>query len=332
MTPQLDSLACALTGAGIECVEEAPLAPFTTFHIGGPAALLARPRTTAQAAACLRLATIHSVPFLVLGAGSNVLIADEGYPYLVLSTLGLDRIGGHGRVLACGAGAAVPDVAEEAARRGLTGMERICAVPGTVGGGVYMNAGCEGLSLGDLLTRVTWVEPDGRVVSRPRAEVDLGYRDSEFQGTARLITGVELTLRPADDRTAITQAMETVRRVRAAKFPLDFPNCGSVFKRVDPQTARPWVDREGKAAYSAGYYLERVGLKGARRGEAQISDRHANFIINLGAATAADVLALIDLARTKVKREFGFELHLELKVIDVHGRKDEDPATQASDT
>jgi len=246
MKPALEPLAQALLAAGIEYTSEASLAPLTTFHIGGPAGLLVQPRTTTAVAECVRLGRRHSVPVLVLGAGSNVLITDDGYPYLVLSTRNLNWVRGAGPVLDCGAGALVPDVAEEAACRGLTGMEIICDVPGTLGGGVYMNAGCEGVSLGDLLTRVTWVEPDGTMVTRPRAEIRMAYRSSEFMGTNRVVTEVELTLAPADDSAAVKQTMESVRRRRAARFPLEYPNCGSVFKRVEPEVAQPWVTRHGK--------------------------------------------------------------------------------------
>ena len=322
MTQGLRRLAQALTGQGIACEFGAPLAPLTTFQIGGPAGLLVWPKTTDQAAACMRHTFELSVPCLVLGWGSNVLIADEGYPHLVVCTRDLNWIAGEGATLNCGAGAGVPDVAREAAQRGLSGMEKISDVPGSLGGGVYMNAGCEGVTLSDLLTRVTWVEPDGSVILRPRDQVRLGYRTSEFMGTSRLITEVVLELTPAHDPEAILQAMDAVRCQRAAKFPLDLPNCGSVFKRVNPEVAKPWVERDGKAAYSAGYYVERVGLKGSRVGNAQISPRHANFIVNLGGATAADVLELAEQARAKVREVFGFDLELEVNVIDRRGRRE----------
>jgi len=313
-------LADQLVKAGVACSREVALAPLTTFKIGGPAGALAFPEDTQQVATCVCLANALEVPYLPLGWGSNVLIADEGYPHLVIATRDLDWVRVEGDLVRCGGGLGVSNLANAVAEHGLAGMEKICDVPGSVGGGVYMNAGCDGVTLGDLVTEVTWVNPDGEVVTRPRAAIHMAYRESGFTGTSRIVTEVALRLVSGADRSALAGQMEGVRCERAAKFPLPYPNCGSVFKRIDPTAAEPWVAKDGKGVYSAGYYIERVGLKGKRLGNAQISDQHANFFLNLGGATAADVLALIDLATTQVREQFGIELHPEVNVIDAAGR------------
>jgi UDP-N-acetylmuramate dehydrogenase len=320
LTDLTSLLAQDLADARIACARNVALAPFTTFKIGGPAAVLAFPKDTRQVAACVRLANAQSVPYLPLGWGSNVLVADDGYPHLVIATRDLDWVRVEGALVRCGGGLGVPDLANIVAEHGLTGMEKICDVPGSVGGGVYMNAGCDGVTLGDLLTEVTWVGPDGDVATRPRAEIHMAYRESEFTGTSRIVTEVVLRLVSGADRSAIAGQMEGVRCERAAKFPLPYPNCGSVFRRVDPAVAEPWVKTDGKGAHSAGYYIERVGLKGQCIGNAQISEVHANFIVNLGGATAADVRALINLATDAVRERFGIELHREVNLIDADGR------------
>lgn len=315
----IDGLIARIRREGIRVETGYPLAEFTTFKIGGPAAALAFPADTGETAFLVKTARELAVPFVTLGWGSNVLIADEGFPGLVITTRDLNFVEFDGATIRAGAGASLPDLAADAGGRGLAGMEEICDVPGTLGGGVYMNAGCNGVFIGDILVDVTWVEPDGTVVAKPRGEIYLGYRESEFTGSRRIVTEVTIKLQNGEDRGEILKKMEDVRAERATKFPLGYPNCGSVFKRVPPEIAAPWVEKDGKGAYSAGYYIERCGLKNRRIGNAMISDVHANFFVNLGGARARDVKELIALARSEVKAKYGIELTREVVYLGEDG-------------
>ncbi len=315
----LEGLITQIRREGIRLETGYPLAEFTTFKIGGPAAALAFPADTGETAMAVKAAHEAGVPFVTLGWGSNILVADEGFPGLVISTRDLNYVEFDGALIRAGAGVSLPDLASDAGGRGLSGMEEICDVPGTLGGGVYMNAGCNGVFIGDILVDVTWVENDGTVVAKPREEIYLGYRESEFTGSRRIVTEVSIKLQNGEDSGAILEKMEGVRAERATKFPLDYPNCGSVFKRVPPETAAPWVKKDGKGAYSAGYYIERCGLKNRRIGNAMISDIHANFFVNLGGASAQDVKALIELAQNEVKAQYGIELTREVVFLNTDG-------------
>lgn len=316
---ELNGLISQIRREGIRLETGHPLAEFTTFKIGGPAAALAFPADTGETAILVKSAYESGVPFVTLGWGSNILIADEGFPGLVISTRDLNYVEFDGTVIRAGAGVSLPDLAADAGGRGLAGMEEICDVPGTLGGGVYMNAGCNGVFIGDILVDVTWVEHNGTVVAKPRDEIYLGYRESEFTGTRRIVTEVTIKLSHSKLKDEIIEKMNGVKTERASKFPLDFPNCGSVFKRVPREVAAPWVEKDGKGAYSAGYYIERCDLKTRRIGNAMISDVHANFFVNLGGATARDVKELIRLAQAEVYSKYRIELVREVVFLDADG-------------
>ena len=226
-----------------------------------------------------------------------------------------------GPLIGAGSGVWLPDVAEFAAEQGLSGMEELCDVPGSLGGGVYMNAGCYGRSISDILVNATWVEQNGEVVSRARDSIYLGYRESEFTGKNRIVTELSIALSTGKDIRAIRARMDEIKTIRAARFPQDMPNCGSVFKRVDLEAAKPYVEKDGTGAYSAGYYVERVGLMGERLGNAMISAQHANFIVNIGGAKASDVRGLIELAAERVGEKYGIELVREVNYLDANGRR-----------
>jgi len=316
----IKTLASDLSKAGIAFQTDAPLSALTTFKIGGPAGLLASPSDTHDVANTVKAANELGIDFVTLGAGSNILVDDEGWEGLIISTFNLTHIEFDRWTVRCGAGVTLPNLANLSAERGLSDLIQICDIPGTLGGGAYMNAGCSGVSLGDLIVDVTWVETDGSVVSKPRSEITMGYRESEFSGTSRIIT--EITLKLTEERSSgqIQAEMNEVRAARASKFPLDYPNCGSVFKRVSPEDAKLWLERGNVGAFSAGFFIERAGLKKARIGGAMISDEHANFIINLGNAKASDVRALIELATEKVLDKFGIKLVREVIYLGARGK------------
>lgn len=311
----VESLLTKVREHGIRIETNVPLAPYTTFNIGGNAFAMAFPIDTGDAADTIKIATRLRIPYAVIGAGSNILVSDKGYSGIVISTTEIDTIGFDGEIITCGSGVLLPKLAELAAERELSGLEEICDVPGTLGGGIYMNAGCSGVNISDYLVDLSWVTNDGTVVTKPRSEIAFSYRKSEFSRTDNLITEVTLVLRKGKSKEEIRERMNEIKAERLGKFPLDYPNCGSVFKRVDPDIAKPWVNKDGNSAYSAGYYIERAGLKGMRIGNAMISEKHANFIVNLGGAKASDVEALIDEAGLIVFGKFGIDLTTEVEYL-----------------
>jgi len=277
------------------------LGKHTTFKIGGPAALHFTPANEEAVQGALAWATKHGVPWLVLGLGSNVLIRDKGFNGMVLKLgKGLDAAGAKGNVWKVGAGLPTPLLARRTADAGLAGLQRLIGVPGTVGGGVYMNAGAHGQDFSTIVQSVTVLLPSGTIEERPRKAIPFSYRRSGLDNA--IVLGC--TLKFEEDRAEKLKAdLALLLKKRRAGTPFDQPCCGSVFKNPDVNTA--------------GRLIERCGLKGRRVGGAEISAMHANYIVNKSNATADDVLKLIDIARTAVFKEFGVELELEVKVLGV---------------
>jgi len=298
----------ALAGrlAGTVRLDE-PLARHTTYRIGGPAALLVQPRTVDDVATALRLAGESGIPWLALGLGSNVLVADRGFPGLVIRLgKGLDHVaqgGPEGVRWTVGAGLPTPLLARRSAQAGHAGVERLIGVPGTVGGGVAMNAGAHGQDFATVTRTVTVVEPAGELRSLPAAEIPWRYRSSGLDGVA--IVEAVLELAPGDPAHT-REELERYLRKRREGTPFDQPCCGSVFRNPPAEAA------EGR---TAGQLIEAAGLKGFRSGGAQVSPLHANYIVNLGGANAADVRAVIETVRQRVHQRFGVDLALEVKLI-----------------
>jgi UDP-N-acetylmuramate dehydrogenase len=270
------------------------LARHTSFNIGGPADFLVE---TARPASILDDARRRGVPARVIGAGTNLLVSDDGVEGLVIRDVDR-RFRRQGDRVFAGAGLKMMRLARLAADQDLVGLEFAIGIPGTVGGAVYQDAGCWGTEVREVLVEV---EGDGR--SWKPEELDLGYRTSAFREgklQGELITGAWFQLRPGDGAAAREQMTRwTAERLRTQ--PIKSKNCGSVFKN-------PPGD-------SAGRLVEAAGLKGAREGGAVISTKHANFIENLGGTTAADVLKLIERARAAARAKFGVELEPEVELI-----------------
>jgi UDP-N-acetylmuramate dehydrogenase len=274
-----------------------PLARLTTIGVGGAASALARPRTTQELVDALRLARDEGLPVLAVGLGSNVLVADEGVGALALRLEGeLAAVAVEGEVVRAGGGATNAVCLHRARDAGLGGFEFACAIPGTAGGGVRMNAGAYGRDWSDVLARALVVTADGEDWLTC-AELGLSYRHSEL-GPGHVVAAVEYRLtprRPAEIRSTVA---ELVAR-RKATQPTNRRTFGSVFKNPDGELG-------------AGEMLERCGLKGHRIGGATISPKHANFIENAGGATSADCIALMVEARRRAREEFGVELEREV--------------------
>lgn len=281
-----------------------PLASYSTYRIGGPASALVLPRSVEDVAATLRFARETGTRWLVLGLGSNVLIPDEGFDGIVLRLgKGLDQVAVEDQTRwKVGAGVPTPHLARRSAAAGLGGVHLLVGVPGTVGGGVFMNAGAHGQDYSQVVRSVDVVEPDGSFRTIPDSAVPWRYRESGLDG--KVVVGATIELRPEDPR-ALEEGVARHLQWRKQGTPFTEPCCGSVFRNpLAPGQPR-----------TAGQLIDAAGLKGFTIGGAQVSTMHANYIVNTGGAKAGDVLAVIEAVREKVLREFGLHLELEVKVI-----------------
>jgi UDP-N-acetylmuramate dehydrogenase len=292
------------------CTFAAPLENYCTWRIGGPADLLIEPQNIAQIQRLRRFASEHALPLVTIGQGSNLLFSDAGVRGIVLR-LGprLARLRIDQERIIAEAGVWVPGLARKAQQAGLAGLEHIVGIPGTVGGLVLMNGGSHRQCIGDLVERVTLVTPDGEIQELNAKACDFSYRHSALQKSGGVVVAVELTC-PRGERRAIRQAMLADLRERRQKFPLRLPNCGSVFLSTAAMHA---------SVGPPGRIIEERGLKGLRAGKAEVSLRHANFIVNRGGATADDVLALITTIRAAVRNAIGFELDCEVRYVTPQG-------------
>ena len=283
-------------------LENEPLARHTTYRIGGPARYFLNPAEVADVEKALQFAQDKGVPWLVLGLGSNVLVKDGGYPGLVIRLgKGLDKFEMKGATAIVGAGMPTPLLARRTAEAGFAGVERFLGIPGTVGGGVYMNAGAHGAEFAEVVTEVTVMDPKGKLKQLARKQIPFKYRTS---GLGQVVV-LETKLALAEEAPAKLKEMQgRLLRWRKAGTPFDQPCCGSVFKNPAGQR-------------TAGMLVEEAGLKGFRIGGAHVSILHANYIVNTGNATAADVLKVIDHVRKTVAKKLDVELELEVKVIGV---------------
>lgn len=291
-----------LQKAGIPLAEQEPMTRRTTFGIGGPALLL-RPRSRAELQAAMTLCREAGEEPFILGRGSNLLVSDSGISRPVIQLDGdFTAITREGNTLRCGAGASLIAVCRAAAENSLSGIEWGYGIPGSLGGGVYMNAGAYGGELRDVLTEVTFLDEAGEYRTLPAAELSLSYRHGIFEDRpGTVIVGAVLTLTPGDP-AAIRAAMEDYMSRRREKQPLEYGSAGSTFKRPVGNYASALVDQ--------------CGLKGLSVGGAEVSRKHAGFIINRGGATAADVRELIAEVQRIVREKTGYTLECEIKFIE----------------
>jgi UDP-N-acetylenolpyruvoylglucosamine reductase len=279
---------------------DVPLARFTTIGTGGPARLLARPRSLSELEEALALAADEGLPVAIVGLGSNLLVADEGVGALVLRLEGdLAAVEVKGDALVVGGGAANAVALHAARNAGLAGFEFACAIPGTAGGGVRMNAGAYGSDWAGVVSRALVVDSEGAAWRTP-AELGLTYRHSEL-GAGQVVARVEFRLEPGD-RDEIKAKVKELNAVRKAAQPTNRRTFGSVFKNPGHEL-------------SAGRMLEACGLKGHRMGGAQISPKHANFIENADGARSEDAIALMVEARRRAREQFGVVLEHEVRFL-----------------
>lgn len=273
------------------------LARFTTFRIGGPADYFFEANTAAELVEAVKVARELKIPYFILAGGSNLLVSDFGFRGLVIKIRN-DNLSVAGTKIVAGAGVKLAELVGLAASQCLTGMEFAAGIPGTVGGAVYGNAGAWRKNIGLRVKRVLILSKDDRVKWISRRSCCFTYRWSEFKENGAVILEVELSLKKGD-KAEISRKMGEYLEKRN-KQPKE-PSAGSIFINPKPQPA--------------GWLIQESGLKGKTEGSAQISDKHANFIINRGGAKAAEVIRLIDLAKSAVKKEFGVELKEEICLL-----------------
>jgi UDP-N-acetylmuramate dehydrogenase len=273
----------------------------TSWRIGGPADYFVEPQGREELQAVVSFANLRRVPLTVIGNGSNLLVSEKGIRGIVLKIgSGLSRVSIIEKDVVAEAGTKLSQLAAAARDSGLGGFEFSAGIPGTVGGAVIMNAGANGSSVGALVREVLLLNLEGHLIRRNGEELNFSYRSCALQRDPAIVVEAMFTCYPRE-KHLIQEEMERFIARRLSTQPLRLPNAGSVFRN-------PPGD-------SAGRLIEAAGLKGLRVGDAQISDLHANFIVNLGAATAEDVLTLIDKVRETVLVRNGVELLLEIKVV-----------------
>ena len=271
----------------------------TTFRIGGTAAWYAEPDSVDALLAAIRFAREKSLPMLVIGRGSNLLVSDAGWPGLVINlSSGFQSLTWNGPEVSAQSGVMLDTMVRESIDRGFSGLEELSGIPGTVGGAVIMNAGAFSTCIADTLVAAEYLECDTLLVNTlPADNLGLGYRTSALAHKNAIVLSARFRLNFGDMRQTQGRRAEILEK-RRAKQPLDQPNCGSIFKRP-PGTY-------------AGTLIEKAGLKGYRHGNVSISSKHANFIVNHGRGTAAEVRHLIVLAQKKVYEQAGILLEPEV--------------------
>ncbi len=286
-----------------------PMDRHTWFAIGGPADLYVAPGDLEQLRTVYRLALDAGIPRFLLGAGANILVSDRGIRGIVIDLGGLRGLRFEGDVVAAGAGVAMSDLAAETSGAGLAGMESFFAMPGHVGGSVWMNARCYERSVSDCLESVDLLNGSLEVERVPRSEGDYSYKRSPFQGREGVILGATFRLRSGAAPEALRARMSEIRADRERKGHFLYPCAGSMFKN------------NHAFGMPSGRLIDSLGFRGRRIGGALVSNLHANIIVNAGGATASDVDALAREIEKRVKEEYGFELEREVLLVgDWNGR------------
>ena len=299
MNEEISQLLSAAAGAANVTVNE-PMNAHTTFRVGGPADWFVTPDSVDAVRAVVALCRERDLPLWVMGRGSNLLVADAGLRGVVMqlgSKFGSIELGDDGRIRAQ-AGAMNSLVARAALDAGLAGFEFAAGIPGTIGGAAIMNAGAYDGELRQVATGVTCLTAGGEVADVPADETGWGYRTSKMAGDGSIVLAVDLQLPPGDPE-AIRARMAELARRRADKQPLDLPSAGSTFKRPE--------------GHFAGKLIQDAGMQGHAVGGAQVSTKHAGFVVNTGGATASDIMRVIEDVRAAVLSQFGIELEPEVR-------------------
>ena len=294
----MHELIAILDKYNIEYKLHEPMKAHTTFKIGGAADIYITVRSIDDLRGVIKACRDAAIPWMILGKGSNLLISDNGVEGAVIALDGdFKSITVDGDTVTCGAALSLSKLCTVAHEHRLSGLEFAYGIPGTVGGAVYMNAGAYGGETKDVVAEVSYMTPDGTLGTLNNAQLAFGYRHSIFKQNDNIILQAKYKLTP-DNADAILSRMDDYMNRRRTKQPLEFPSAGSVFKR--PEGA------------FAGTLIEQCGLKGRRIGGAEVSTKHAGFIINAGGASCDDVMRLVALVQETVKRETGYTLECEI--------------------
>ena len=281
-------------------LKNASLKEYTYTKIGGPADYLSIPKTIDSLKESIDFATSKKIPWMILGNGSNVLIQDGGIEGLVILTTSLVQTSIKDMTIIVQAGAPIIEISQLARDHSLTGLEFACGIPGSVGGAIFMNAGAYGGEIKDVCKSVTVLTKEGVVKKINADRLNFSYRSSSVPENDWIVLEVELELKKGD-YPIINEKMEELTFLRESKQPLEFPSCGSVFKRPE--------------GFYAGKLIQDAGLQGVQIGGAQVSLKHAGFIVNKNEATAKDYLDLVRHVQKTVKNKFDVDLEKEVRVI-----------------
>lgn len=281
---------------------DCPMDQFTTFRVGGPANAVCFPKEINQVQTLVKWLNKESLPYLLVGRGSNLLVNDEGLNYVVIILEGslatIEKTDQKERLLV-GGGLSIVELLSHCSALGLAGVEFMAGIPGTVGGAVIMNAGAFGAAIGDRIQDIQIITSQGEWVTLDQAELQFSYRGLRLPQNAIVVKALIQLIQ--EDTVVIRERIRDYLSRRKASQPLEFPSGGSVFK--NPPN------------HYAGKLIEQSGLKGKKIGGAAISAKHANFIVNTGDAKAADIVALMELAREKVKKDSGIDLESEIRIV-----------------
>lgn len=287
---------------GIYFEENAPMNKYTSFKTGGPAKLLVMPDGETCLAGIVKLCKNNGLKYCVLGNGSNVLVTDSGFDGVII------KIGSHmssisltdDNTIMCSAGTQLKTLCMFALDNSLSGLEFAYGIPGTLGGAAFMNAGAYGGEMKDVLVSCNHIDSDGNLGSIEGADLNLGYRHSVYSDNGYIVTSALLKLKKGD-KNEIKKAMDDKLMRRREKQPLEYPSAGSTFKRPE--------------GYFAGALIEECGLKGYSVGGAQVSEKHAGFVINKGCATSSDILNLIEHIQKTVYERYEVMLEPEVRIL-----------------
>lgn len=284
-----------------ECVKiDEPLYVHTMTKMGGRADLYVAPTSEEEAMYVVAYAHQQNIPLLLLGNGSNMVVRDGGVRGIVLNLSKLNRIEINGTRVYAESGADIIDVSRLAAKQTLTGLEFACGIPGSIGGAMAMNAGAYGGEIKDIIYQATVLTPEGQKIVLSKEDLELGYRKSIITKKGYYVLSAEFDLEPGNQLT-IDSKVADLTHLRESKQPLEYPSAGSVFKRPP--------------GYFAGKLIQDCELQGKGFGGAEVSTKHAGFIVNKNNATATDYIQTIEMVRAKVKEQFGIELELEVKIV-----------------
>ena len=277
-----------------------PMSRHTTFRAGGNAAWFCIPETAEELSAVVRACKHADMPWYMVGNGSNLLVSDEGFSGVIISTEKFDKLEVSGNTVTAGAGLILAKAANAALKAELTGLEFAAGIPGSIGGAAVMNAGAYGSEMKNVLKTVTVLTEDGEVKTLPAEKLELGYRTSCIQKNGWLVLEAEFELEPGNPEE-IRAVMDDLAFRRRDKQPLEYPSAGSTFKRPE--------------GHFAGKLIEDAGLKGFSVGGAEVSVKHAGFVVNKGGATASDIYSLCKKVEKKVMETFGVALEMEVKLL-----------------